>query len=57
MTNQETKLSEILRENILKERPKLSDSYLKTYVSTLSSLYKRLDGKDISFFRRRKCKF
>ena len=38
----------------MKERPKLSDSSLKIYVSILSSLYKRLGGKDISFFSKEK---
>jgi len=44
----------IIKEELIKrikdKRPNLSDSSTKTYVSLLSSLYRKLDGEDSDFF-------
>jgi hypothetical protein len=40
-------LNELLRETIIKNRPKLSPNSVKTYVSTLSSFYKKFNCKNI----------
>ena len=40
-------LNEQLRETIMKNRPKLSMNSVKTYVSTLSSFYKKFNYKNI----------
>ena len=37
----------VLRETIIKNRPKLSPNSVKTYVSTLSSFYKKFNCKNI----------
>ena len=43
-------LNDQLREKIIKSRPKLGDNSIKTYVSTLSSFYKRMNANNIDFF-------
>jgi hypothetical protein len=43
-------IKEALTKVIKTNRPKLSDSSCKTYVSLLSSIYKKLDGKHLDFF-------
>ena len=43
-------LNKNLRETIMKNRPKLSANSLKTYVSTLSSFYKKMGANNIDFF-------
>ena len=43
-------LNEKLKETIMINRPKLSPNSLKTYVSTLSSFYKRMNANNIDFF-------
>ena len=51
-------IKQAIQETIEKNRPKLSASSLKTYVSTLSSLYRKLsgpvDGYDSEFFQKHK---
>jgi uncharacterized protein YydD (DUF2326 family) len=39
-----------LKETIMKNRPKLSPNSVKTYVSTLSSFYKKMGANNIDFF-------
>ena len=43
-------LNEKLKETITKNRPKLGNNSIKTYVSTLSSFYKRMNANNIDFF-------
>jgi hypothetical protein len=43
-------LNEQLKETIMKNRPKLGENSIKTYVSTLSSFYKKMNANNIDFF-------
>ena len=43
-------LNDQLKDTIIKNRPKLGSNSIKTYVSTLSSFYKRMNANNIDFF-------
>ena len=45
-------LNDQLRETIIKSRPKLGENSIKTYVSTLSSFYKKMKANNIDFFQK-----
>jgi uncharacterized protein YyaL (SSP411 family) len=43
----------LIKESLIKNRENLSQNTIKTYVSVLNSLYKKLDGKDnLEFFKK-----
>ena len=43
-------LNDQLKDTIIKNRPKLGSNSIKTYVSTLSSFYKKMGANNIDFF-------
>jgi hypothetical protein len=48
-------IRDLIKEKIIKERPKLTEASLKTYISYLNTLYKKLNGTDgLAFFTKSK---